>query len=380
MDFAFSEEQDEFREVVRRFLEEKAPAASVRQVVESPDGFDRALWKQMAEELGLQGVHLPECYGGQGAGFLELGIVLEEMGRVLLPGPFLGSAVLATSLVLGAASEEQRERLLPRLARGEIIAALALAEDEAGFEPEAIRLEAAPEGKELRLSGAKTLVLDAQAADFLLVAARLPQSRGEQGLTVALVEAGAAGLAIQPQEPLDTTRRLARVEFDGVHATPLGVAGEAGPQLRRSLAQGAIGLTAEMVGGAARCLEMAVDYAKVRVQFGRPIGSFQAIKHKAAEMLLDLELARAAAYWAWWVADLDRPELALAAHLAKATCADSFRHAAAECIQIHGGIGFTWEHEAHLYYKRATASDVLLGDAPLHRAGLARELGLPTPR
>ncbi len=377
MDFAFSEEQDEFREMLRRFFEEKASSAEVRRMAGSAEGFDRSLWRQMAEELGLQGVHVPERFGGQGAGFLELGIVLEEMGRVLLPSPFFGSSVLATCALRNGAAEEQQAQLLPRLASGEAIASLALAEAGRGWSPAAVHLEAAPEGDQVRLSGAKTLVLDGQVADELLVVGRLPGTEGEDGLSLCLVSAEAGGVKASALEPLDATRRLAEIEFDGARAQLLGVPGEAAAPLARTLAQASVALTAEMVGGAARCLDMAVEYAKVRVQFARPIGTFQAIKHKAAEVLLDLELSRAAAYWAWWVADEDRDELFVAAHLAKATCADGYRHAAAECIQIHGGIGFTWEHDAHLYFKRATADDMLLGDANEHRSRLATALDVP---
>ncbi len=375
MDFAFSEEQDEFREMLRRFFEEKAPSIEVRRMAERPEGFDRALWAQMAEELGLQGVHVPEAYGGQGFGFLELGIVLEEMGRVLLPGPFFASSVLATGAILNAGAEEQRAALLPALAGGERIATLATEETKSAWDPDAIRMEAAPDGDGFRLSGAKELVLAGDVADTLIVAARLPGTSGSDGLTLFVVGGADPGLKRTPEAPLDATRRLARIELDGARGEALGVPGEAAMPLARTLAQGAIALAAEMVGGAAQCLDAAVEYAKVRVQFGRPIGTFQAVKHKAAEVLLDLELARSAAYWAWWVADEDKDELFQAASLAKATCADAFHHAARENIQIHGGIGFTWEHDAHLYYKRATASDALLGDAGEHRLRLAGLLG-----
>ncbi|MBW2240961.1 MAG: acyl-CoA/acyl-ACP dehydrogenase [Deltaproteobacteria bacterium] len=371
MDFAFSEEQDEFRAMLRRFFEEKASGIEVRRMAESAEGFDRALWKQMAQELGLQGVHLPEKHGGQGFGFLELGVALEEMGRVLLPSPFFASSVLATAAILNAGSQEQQAALLPGLASGERIATLALVEPGGCWDPLAIELEAIPDGDGFRLTGTKELVLAGDVAELFIVAARLPGTQGGEGLTLCLVDATNGGLKRTLEEPLDVTRRMARIEFDAVSAKALGNPGQAAAPLAKVLAQGAIAQTAEMVGGAARCLDLAVEYAKVRVQFGRPIGSFQAVKHKAAEVLLDLEMARSAAYWAWWVADEDGDELFLAASLAKATCADAFHHAARENIQIHGGIGFTWENDAHLYYKRATASDVLLGDAGEHRLKLA---------
>ncbi len=363
--------------MLARFFEEKAGSPDVRRMIELPEGFDRALWKQMAEELGLQGLAIPEAYGGQGFGFLELGIVLEEMGRVLLPSPFFGSSVLATQVILNLGAEEQRQALLPGMASGELIASLALAEEGTGWSVSKLGLETVPDGDGVRISGSKTLVLDGEVADRFLVVGRLPGTQGEDGLTVVVVAADAAGVKVSPLEALDSTRRLAQVEFDGAKGEVLGVAGEAAAALEKTLNQAAIALSGEMVGGAAQCLDLSVGYAKVRVQFAKPIGSFQAIKHKAAEMLLDLELARAAAYWAWWVADGDGEELALAAHMAKATCGDTFHHAASECIQIHGGIGFTWEHDAHLYFKRATSNDALLGDATEHRSHLVGELGLP---
>ncbi|MCP5067141.1 MAG: acyl-CoA/acyl-ACP dehydrogenase [bacterium] len=375
MDFAFSEEQDEFREVLRRFFEENAAGVEIRRMSESSEGFDRTLWKQMAENLGLQGVHVPESLGGQGFGFLELGIVLEEMGRALLPSPFFASSVLATATILNAGTRDQQAALLPHLADGECIATLALVESGGCWDPTLTQLEALPDGDGYRISGVKELVLDGVAADLLIVAARLPGSIGADGLILCTVDGAGSGVKRIPEKPLDMTRRLARVEFDGAHAHVLGVPSEAGDALAKTLAQGAIALAAEMVGGAAHCLETAVEYAKQRVQFGRPIGSFQAVKHKAAEVLLDLEMARSAAYWAWWVADEGGDDLFRAASLAKATCADAFHRAARENIQIHGGIGFTWEHDAHLYYKRATANNVLLGDADEHRLRLATILG-----
>ncbi len=244
MDFAFSEEQDEFREMLRRFLEEKAGSSDVRRMAESEEGFDRALWKQMAEELGLQGIAIPESYGGQGFGFLELGIVLEEMGRVLLPSPFFGSSVLATCALLNGAAEEQRAGLLPGLASGETLACLALAEEASGWELAKIALEAAPEGEGIRLRGTKTFVVDGVVADQLLVVGRLPGTEGEDGLTLVRVDAQSPGVKRSALDPLDATRRLARIEFDGAQGEVLGVPGEAAEPLRRTLHQGAIALTA----------------------------------------------------------------------------------------------------------------------------------------
>jgi alkylation response protein AidB-like acyl-CoA dehydrogenase len=375
MDFAFSDEQEEFRATLRRFFDEKAPPAEVRRASQSAEGYDVDLWKQMGEELGLQGVHVPESCGGQGFGFLELGIVLEEMGRGLTPSPFLPTA-LATLAIRNAATAAQQEALLPALASGSEIATLAVTEASGRWDAVGISLEAAPDGDEVVLSGEKPFVIDAAAASRLVVAARQPGSSGAQGITLCTLAGDAPGVQVAPVESMDPLRRLGRVELREARAQVLGEAGGAGPALRKTAAQACIALSAEMVGAAQRCLDMAVEYAKVRVQFARPIGSFQAIKHKAADVLLELELARSAAYWACWVADEDGPELEEAAHLAKALCGDALRLASAENIQIHGGIGFTWEHDAHLYYKRSQGSDVLFGDPVEHRAALATHLGL----
>ncbi len=376
MNFAFSDEQEEFRSTLRRFLDEKAPPSELRRTFAAPAGHDTALWKQMAAELGLQGVHLPESVGGQGFGFLELGIVLEEMGRALLPSPFFASSVLAAEAICCVATEPEQRALLAGIASGEEIATLAFVEDGAGWDPAALRLPARPDGASYVLEGAKRVVLSADAATRLVVAARLPGTEGAAGLTLLSLEANAPGVRIVPEESIDLARRVGRVELAGARARLVGAAGGAGPGLAKALRRAAIALSAEMLGGAARALEMGVVYTKQRVQFGRPVGSFQATKHLAADVLLELELARSAGYWAWWVADQDGPELAEAAALAKSACAEAYLLAAATNLQLHGGIGFTFESDAQLHYRRARADAALLGEPALHRAALARELGL----
>ena len=376
MDFAFSEEQDGFREMLRRFFEERSPLIAVRQAFESPDGFDRALWKQMAGELGLQGVHLPEEHGGQGFGFLELGIVLEEMGRALVPGPYLASSVFAAGAILAAGTQEQQAAWLPGIACGERIGALALVEAGGSWAPTSVEATATAEADGVVLAGTKHAVLCGDIADFFVVVAREPGSAGEAGLVLAVVEAAAPGVVVTAQEALDPTRRQAEVTFEGAHAQLLGQ-GPALPAIERVLRHAAVALGAEAIGGADRALEMAVEYAKVRYQFARPIGSFQAVKHRAAEVLRDNELARAAVYWSWWVADQDAAgALAEAAPLAKAAASDAYVAAAAANIQLHGGIGFTWEHDAHLFYKRAKSIALMLGDSTEQRAALATALGI----
>lgn len=375
MDFAFSEEQEEFRETLRRFFAERVPLAEVRRMAERPGAVEPAFWKALAGEMGLAGIHLPEALGGQGFGFLELGIALEEMGRALVPGPFLGSAVLATGAVRHAASEAQRKAWLPALASGAERAALAWVEA-GSWEPEAVALEARVEGGEARLEGVKRAVVGGDAADWLVVAARLPGTRGAEGLRFLRVDAAGAGVRVETLSAMDVTRPLARVELDGARGELLGAGEEAAPALRRTLLEAAAALSAEAVGCAQRCLDMAVAYAKDRIQFARPIGSFQAVQHKAAEVLLELELARSASSWALWVADGGGDRLEEAAPLAKSVCTDTAILAAAENVQIHGGLGFTWEHDAHLFLKRAKGCELLLGDATHQRRALARELGL----
>jgi len=381
MDFAFSEEQDEFRSVVRRFVEERWPTGEVRKLAETASGFDRGTWKQMAEELGLQGLAIPEAYGGQGFGFLEVGIALEEMGRQLAGGPFLASAVVAAQAVRAAGSPAQQAEWLPGLASGESIATLAMLEASGRAGIDAIEATCQRSAGGFRVTGKKVAVLDAQNADWLVVAAREPGSTGDAGITLLAVRADATGVVIKPTDGLDLTRKIAEVELAGAPATLLGDAGAAAPALARTLDLAAIAVAAECTGAAARCLESAVAYAKSRIQFGRPIGSFQAVKHKAAEVMLELESARSAAYWSWWVAaQLDESggsalDLAEAASVAKATCNEALARAAAENVQIHGGIGFTWEFDCHLYYRRAKAAELLFGEPIWHRARLAARLG-----
>jgi alkylation response protein AidB-like acyl-CoA dehydrogenase len=374
VNFAFSDEQEEFRGVLRRFLEERAPATELRRVFASPAGYDVALWKQMAAELGLQGIHLPEAAGGQGFGFLELGIVLEEMGRALLPSPYFASSVLAAEALRCAGGEA--DALLCGIAAGEAVASLAWVEPGAGWDPAEIALAAHADGPGYRLDGTKHAVLSADAATHLVVAARLPGTRGDAGLTLLALEANAPGVRVIAEEPIDLARRIGRVELGGARARLVGAAGGAASGLRKALLRSTVALSAEMIGGAARALDMAVAYAKQRVQFARAIGSFQALKHAAAEVLLELELARSASYWAWWVVDQDGPELAEAAALAKSACAEAYSLAAATNLQIHGGIGFTYEADPQLHYRRARADAALFGEPAAQRAALARELGL----
>jgi alkylation response protein AidB-like acyl-CoA dehydrogenase len=370
MRLVLTEEQEELRDSVRRFLSDRAPMSRVRQVMESPDGYDRALWERMAGELGLQGVAVPEGYGGSGLGSVELSVVMEELGRSLLPSPFLASAVLATSALLAIDDEEARRDLLPDLASGRRVATLAVAEDICGWDAGRSLTAASLHGGEWRIRGAKTPVLDGASADLLLVVA---QTDGELGFFA--VDGDAEGVQREQLAGLDLTRRMARLRLADAPARRL-VAEDGAGALGRTLDAASVALAAEQLGGLQRCLDMSVAYAGARAQFGRPIGSFQAIKHLCADMHVAMELARSAVRFAAWAAAESPDELPVAAALARAYCSEAYFKVAADTIQVHGGIGFTWEHDAHLYYRRAKSSELLFGSPAQARAQLADRLGI----
>ncbi len=371
MNFAFNEEQDELRKMVNRFLQEKSPEAEVRRLMETEDGYDKAVWEQMAGELGLQSLTIPEEFGGSGFSYVELIVVLEEMGAALLCSPYFSSVVLAANALLTSGDDEAKAAYLPGIASGETIATLALTEDNGSPELSAIALEATKSGDGYTLTGHKNYVLDGHIANLILVAATTTE-----GLSLFAVDANATGLTRTALPTMDQTRKQARLEFASTPARLIGASGGAEAGLTKTLQLVAIGLAAEQVGGAQHCLDMSVEYAKVRIQFGRPIGSFQAIKHKCADMLLEVESAKSAAYYAAFAAAEDSDELPVVASLAKSYCSEAYFHAAADNIQIHGGIGFTWEHPAHLYFKRAKSSELLFGDPSYHRELLAQQIGL----
>ncbi len=376
MNFAFSDEQEQLRDAVRRFLEAKSPSTEVRRLMETTEGYDPAVWAQMANELGLQSLHIPEEFGGQGFTFVELGIVLEEMGRVLLCAPYFSTVVLAADAIINAGTDDQKAKLLPGIAAGETIAALAFTEPNGKWDADGIEMVAKGSGDSYTLDGTKMFVIDGHTADLIVVAARLEGTSGEDGISFFTVDAGASGLTRTALATMDQTRKQAKLEFSGTPAALLGTEGEGWAVLERVLDLAAVALAAEQVGGAQKVLDMSVEYAKVRVQFGRPIGSFQAIKHKCADMLLEVESAKSAAYYAGWCASELNDELPSVASLAKAYCSEAYFHATAENIQIHGGIGFTWEHPAHLYFKRAKSSELLFGDPTYHRELLAQRIGI----
>jgi alkylation response protein AidB-like acyl-CoA dehydrogenase len=376
MDFAFSDEQEELRRTVRGFLTDKSPETEVRRLMETTEGYDPKLWQQMGEQLGLQGLAIPEEYGGAGYTFLELGVVLEEMGRALLCAPYFATTVLAANTLLLSGDEAAMQEYLPGLAGGESIGALALSEEDGRWDAQGVKLAATKSGDAWSLTGTKMFVLDGHVADVVLVAARTGAGTGPEGISIFAVSGDAQGLTRTPLATLDQTRKQARLTFDGTPARLVGTEGEGWSVISQVLDLAAVALAAEQVGGAARVLEMSVEYAKVRVQFGRPIGSFQAIKHKCADMLVEVESAKSAAYYGLWAGSELNDELPTVASLAKAYCSDAYVHCASENIQIHGGIGFTWEHPAHLYFKRAKSSQLFFGDPTYHRELLAQRIGV----
>ncbi len=374
--FAFTNEQEEFRTAIRRFLQEKSPPTAVRRLMDTAEGYDPEIWRQLSEQLALPGIHIPEQYGGAGFGMVELCVVMEEMGRSLLCAPYFSTAVLATNAILNAGTEAQHASLLPDLASGVRLATLAVTEPNGQWDPHAIQLTATPKPDGFLLNGVKTYVVDGHVADLLVVAGRLPGTAGGEGLALFTLRADSPGVDRRPLPSMDPTRKLARIDFHGAHAEILGNVNDGTQALTRTLDQAAIALANEMVGGAQTLFDSAVNYTKLRVQFGRTIGSFQAIKHKCADMLLEMELAKSAAYYAAQAAAVDDPEWPALACLAKAAASDMYLHIAIETIQIHGGIGFTWDNDTHLWFKRAKSSEVFLGQPDYYRELLMQRWGV----
>ena len=362
MKFSFSTEQEEFRGNLRRLFAERSPSKEVRRLMETEAGWDRAAWHKLNGEQGLTALRIPEAYGGSGFGFGELGIVLEEMGRALVCAPYFATAVLATGAILNAGSEADKQALLPGIAAGDTIATLAWVEDDGKWDGSTCTLAATASGGGFRLDGHKSYVLDGHTADLIVVLART-----EQGLSLFTVDGTAAGLTRRALKTMDWTRKLARLEFKGVEAKLLGAEGGAAAPLERTLVEAAACLANEMAGVAERLREDALAYSKLRVQFGRAIASFQSMKHKAADMLVDVELAKSAAYYAAAALDDGDNDADAVASLAKALASESCLQTAIHAIQIHGGIGFTWDNDTHLWFKRAKSSEVMLGDAHHHR-------------
>jgi len=381
MGSAFTDEQQALREQARDFLSHHSGSEPVRRAMESEPGFDAEVWKRIGAELGWTALSIPDEYGGVGLGAVELSLLMEEMGAHLLCAPFFSTVCLAAPAILAAGSEAQKREILPALAEGRTTATLAFAEPGGAPDPAWMRAYFRREADGgYTLHGVKRYVVDGHTAELVVVAARREGAQGESGIELFLVPGTTPRLERIALTTMDATRRLAELRLDGVRvpaSARLGDAqGRGGAALAEALDRATVALAAEQVGGAQRCLDLAVAYAKERVQFGRPIGSFQAIKHKCADMMLLVESARSAAWHAAESAEAGGEALATAASLAKAYCGDAFFHCAGEAIQIHGGVGFTWEYDPHLYFKRARSSQSLLGDPSYHRERVARAMGL----
>src|SRR5438876_66390 len=368
MDFDLSKPQKLLKHSAREFFARECEPERVRELMETDTAHDDKLWQSIADQ-GWTGLIIPEEHGGLGLGLVELAVVAEEMGRACLPGAFL-STLTAAALVERAGSLEQRAKYLEPIAAGELKATIAFLEEGANWEMDEIKLKATREGGNFQLSGRKLFVPDAGIADLLICVAR-----DGDGLALLPVERGAEGLSVKAMPSMDGTRKLHEVAFEGVtvaEADVFGADGDARGGLGGALEVGCVALCAEMVGGMQWVLDRTVEYAKTRQQFGRAIGSFQAVQHQCADMLLMTESARSATYYAAWALTAGDSSASVAVSMAKAYCSDAYREVGNHGIQVHGGIGFTWEHDLQLYYKRSKASEVMFGDATFHRERIAR--------
>jgi alkylation response protein AidB-like acyl-CoA dehydrogenase len=372
LDFGLSEEQELLQRSAREFLAEACPPSVVRQAADSESGASDALDRRIAE-MGWTALLVPAAYGGLGLGVLDMAIVLAELGRAAAPGPFLFSALLATTAILDAGDRRQKRRWLPRLAAGESSATIAVLEDSDRLNPAGVTVRAQRAGRGYRLTGKKMFVPYAGRCEVLITACRT-SGAGADGVSLFLVDPGSPGVTIRPLMTIDRTRRVAEIELRSVEVSRedvLGVVGAGWKPLARLLDLGALGLAADCFGAAERVLEMAVEYSKTRQQFGRPIGSFQAIKHIAAEMVAEIEPARSLLWYAAHAQDAVPRDASRAASMAKASLSDICARATNRAIQMHGGIGFTWEHDLHFWFKRSKWNELAFGDPSFHRERVA---------
>ncbi len=377
MDFALNEEQEMLRKMSRDFLENECPKTLVREMEEDEKGYSPELWKKMAE-LGWMGLVFPEEYGGEGMNFLDLTVLIEELGRALVPGPYLSTVVYCGLSILAAGTDEQKREFLPKIAKGDLTLSLALTEPSATWDAAGVTVAAVPEGDDFVISGTKLFISDAHVADYLLCVARTKESGDkEDGITLFLVDAKSPGISCTPLKTIASDRQF-EVVFDKVRVPRKNMLGEPDrgwAVIKEMLPQAMLAQCALMVGGAQQVLEMTVNYAKERVQFGRPIGSFQAIQHKCADMAIDVDGCRFITYQAAWKLSEGLP-CALEVSMAKAWVSEAYRRTCVEGHQIHGGIGFIKDHDMQLYYRRAKASELMFGDADYHRELVAQQIGL----
>jgi alkylation response protein AidB-like acyl-CoA dehydrogenase len=379
MEFGLTQEQEMIRGQAAEFLKNECPMSFVRELMKSKQGHSEELWGKMSA-MGWLGLILPEEYGGSDLSFVELVVVLEEMGRALLPGTYFSSVVLAGLALLEAGSEEQKNRWLVPLAEGKLKATFALTEPDGRWVAASVSARAERSDRGYLINGTKLFVPDAEVADLIICALRTSDStRPEDGITLFAIDRDTRGLNITPLKTMDETRRLHEVSFEKLLIPAnqvIGITDRGWPVIESVIDRATVGLCAEMVGGAQRVLDMCVEFSRSRVQFGRPIGSFQATQHKCADMLLLTESARSAVYAAACAVSEKKNDVGLLASIAKAYTSDAYTRVAGEGIQIHGGMGFTWEHDAHLYFKRAKSDEVTFGDASYHRERVARLIGL----
>jgi len=378
MDIGFSEEQELLRDTARKFLDSECSTQFVRRMMDTEDAITDEFWRQLAEN-GWLGITYPEDAGGSALGLVDLVVLMEEIGRAVMPGPYPATVLLGGAAIAMAGSPAQRREWLPRITAGEVKATLAVTEPNARWDAAGITATAREARGGFTLSGAKMFVPDAHLADVLVVAARSRDgSTMEDGVSLFLVPKDTAGLAIRRLPSVDETRKLCEVKLDNV-AVPgsalLGELHQGWAPLQGVIDRAAVALSAEMCGAAQRVLEMTVDYAKLRVAFGKPIGTYQGVKHKCADMLVDIENAKSLTYYAAWAVDEGEADASLAVSMAKAAASDAGRKVCAAGIQLHGGIGMTWEHDLQLYLKRAKADEVAFGDGTWHRERIARLMG-----
>ena len=380
MEFAFTDEQEMIRDTAAAFLAEVSDSEAIRRAMDTEQGYDSDLWSRICGEMYWQAIHIPEAYGGMGLGYVEVVAMMEQMGRYLLCAPFFSTVCLAANALLLAGNEEQKTQWLGQLCAGELTATLAFNGGSSDWDAGSVSATWRREGDSYVLNGDYRYVIDGHTADLLIVAAREEGTSGEQGISLFLLPADTAGVSRRWLPSMDQARKQAAVQLDGVvmpGAALMGEAGQAWTALAQVIDLATIALAAEQVGGCQQLLDMTVVYTGERVQFGRTIASFQAVKHKAADMMLKTEVARSAVYYGACVAQEALEggplagELAEAASVAKSYCSDAYFSIAGDSIQLFGGVGFTWEYDVHLYFKRAKSSEHLLGNGALHRERLA---------
>lgn len=380
MEFSFTEEQKMIRDTAQAFLAEVSSSNAIRSAMDTEQGFDPQIWQRICEEMYWQAIHIPEEYGGMGLGYVDLVVMLEQMGRYLLCSPFFSTVCLASNALIVAGTDEQKQQYLTQICEGSLTATLAYTSKNGQWDATAVQGIVTAQGDDYVLNGTYRYVLDGHTAQLLIVAARSEGSEGEQGISLFAIDANTPGVKRTWLPTMDQTRKQAEIVFDNVRVSSSQLMGEennAWPQLNKVLQLAAIAIAAEQVGGSQQVLDLTVEYTKERVQFGRPIAGFQAVKHQAADMMLRTEVARSAVYYAACVAEealsggLLADELGEAASVAKSYCSEGYFKNAGDALQLHGGVGFTWEYDVHLYFKRAKSSELFLGDAAYHREHVA---------